>query len=208
MSTMRPRPPTDRVGMQQITICLGTATAALLPGAALAHTQAGIAGGFLSGFTHPIFGFDHVVAMVAVGLWGGVPGATGDLAPAGGVSRGDGVRRPRRRAGRAVARGRDGHRALGGGARRHGGPRAASAALGRCGAGRRLRHLSRSRPRHRAARGGEPAGVRRGLRDRDRAAPPLWHRARAPLALARGPESRARWRRCDRLRRAVFPLGT
>jgi urease accessory protein len=27
-------------------------------------------GGFRSGFTHPILGFDHVVAMVAVGLWG------------------------------------------------------------------------------------------------------------------------------------------
>jgi urease accessory protein len=24
----------------------------------------------VSGFTHPIFGFDHVVAMIAVGLWG------------------------------------------------------------------------------------------------------------------------------------------
>jgi urease accessory protein len=56
--------------MQQITSWLGAAAAALLPGAALAHTEAGIAGGFLSGFTHPIFGFDHVVAMVAVGLWG------------------------------------------------------------------------------------------------------------------------------------------
>jgi urease accessory protein len=36
----------------------------------LAHTGEGVAGGFLSGFTHPIFGWDHVVAMVAVGLWG------------------------------------------------------------------------------------------------------------------------------------------
>lgn len=35
-----------------------------------AHTGAGVSGGFLSGFTHPIFGWDHVVAMVAVGLWG------------------------------------------------------------------------------------------------------------------------------------------
>jgi urease accessory protein len=46
------------------------AAVALLPGVALAHTGEGVAGGFLSGFTHPIFGFDHVVAMVAVGLWG------------------------------------------------------------------------------------------------------------------------------------------
>lgn len=37
---------------------------------ALAHEGAGAVGGFLSGFTHPIFGWDHVVAMVAVGLWG------------------------------------------------------------------------------------------------------------------------------------------
>ena len=35
-----------------------------------AHESVGIAGGFLSGFTHPVYGLDHVVAMVAVGLWG------------------------------------------------------------------------------------------------------------------------------------------
>ena len=29
-----------------------------------------VAGGFLSGLSHPISGWDHVVAMVAVGLWG------------------------------------------------------------------------------------------------------------------------------------------
>ena len=37
---------------------------------AFAHTEEGVAGGFVSGFTHPIFGLDHLVAMVAVGLWG------------------------------------------------------------------------------------------------------------------------------------------
>lgn len=37
---------------------------------ASAHTGEGITGGFLSGLTHPIYGWDHVVAMVAVGLWG------------------------------------------------------------------------------------------------------------------------------------------
>ncbi len=37
---------------------------------ASAHEGAGLAGGFISGFLHPIFGWDHVVAMVAVGLWG------------------------------------------------------------------------------------------------------------------------------------------
>ncbi len=37
---------------------------------AWAHEQAGVAGGFLSGFSHPLFGPDHLIAMVAVGLWG------------------------------------------------------------------------------------------------------------------------------------------
>jgi urease accessory protein len=42
---------------------------------ALAHTGGGEAGGFLAGFGHPIFGWDHVAAMVAVGLWGAILGA-------------------------------------------------------------------------------------------------------------------------------------
>jgi urease accessory protein len=38
---------------------------------AFAHSDAaGMSGGFTSGFTHPLFGWDHVAAMVAVGLWG------------------------------------------------------------------------------------------------------------------------------------------
>ena len=37
---------------------------------ASAHEGAGIAGGFYSGFMHPVLGWDHVIAMVAVGLWG------------------------------------------------------------------------------------------------------------------------------------------
>jgi urease accessory protein len=36
---------------------------------ASAHTG-GMTGGFVGGFAHPLFGPDHVVAMVAVGLWG------------------------------------------------------------------------------------------------------------------------------------------
>ena len=42
----------------------------LAAGAAQAHTGEGVQGGLVSGFTHPLFGWDHVVAMVAVGLWG------------------------------------------------------------------------------------------------------------------------------------------
>jgi len=41
---------------------------------ALAHTGSA-AGGFVGGFSHPLFGIDHMVAMVAVGLWGAFLGA-------------------------------------------------------------------------------------------------------------------------------------
>jgi urease accessory protein len=37
---------------------------------ALAHPQQGEAAGLLTGFVHPLAGLDHVLAMVAVGLWG------------------------------------------------------------------------------------------------------------------------------------------
>lgn len=37
---------------------------------AMAHVGAGVASGFVSGFGHPLSGWDHIVAMVAVGLWG------------------------------------------------------------------------------------------------------------------------------------------
>src|SRR5215831_21368149 len=47
------------------------AVAVLAGRPALAHIIDGsAAGGFLGGFAHPLFGLDHVVAMVAVGLWG------------------------------------------------------------------------------------------------------------------------------------------
>jgi urease accessory protein len=36
---------------------------------ALAHSGS-VSGGFTGGFAHPLFGPDHAVAMVAVGLWG------------------------------------------------------------------------------------------------------------------------------------------
>lgn len=42
----------------------------LMPATASAHTETGAVGGFLSGFHHPLTGLDHIVAMVAVGLWG------------------------------------------------------------------------------------------------------------------------------------------
>ena len=42
---------------------------------AWAHVDGGEAGGFLTGLQHPVSGLDHVVAMLAVGLWGGQLGA-------------------------------------------------------------------------------------------------------------------------------------
>ena len=43
---------------------------------ASAHEATGAAaGGFASGFMHPLLGPDHLVAMIAVGLWGAVLGA-------------------------------------------------------------------------------------------------------------------------------------
>ncbi len=42
----------------------------LFPAAALAHTRGGEAMGFLAGIAHPVSGLDHVLAMIAVGLWG------------------------------------------------------------------------------------------------------------------------------------------
>ncbi len=45
-----------------------------LPGAALAHTGIGSVQGFSAGLLHPLGGFDHVLAMVAIGLWAGASG--------------------------------------------------------------------------------------------------------------------------------------
>ncbi len=44
-------------------------------GVSNAHEGAGIAGGFVSGLLHPVRGWDHVVAMIAVGLWGAFLGS-------------------------------------------------------------------------------------------------------------------------------------
>lgn len=43
-------------------------------GAAEAHTGLGAVGGFAAGFVHPLTGLDHLLAMVAVGVWGAILG--------------------------------------------------------------------------------------------------------------------------------------
>lgn len=47
---------------------------ALLPAAVLAHPHHDHAGGFGAGLAHPILGLDHLLAMVAVGLWAALAG--------------------------------------------------------------------------------------------------------------------------------------
>src|SRR6218665_1812188 len=42
---------------------------------ALPHSTEHMGGGFVAGFMHPLLGPDHVIAMVAVGLWGAFLGA-------------------------------------------------------------------------------------------------------------------------------------
>ena len=46
----------------------------LWPTVAWAHDGTGLVGGFISGFLHPLNGPDHMLAMVAVGLWGAILG--------------------------------------------------------------------------------------------------------------------------------------
>ncbi|MBS0243876.1 MAG: HupE/UreJ family protein [Proteobacteria bacterium] len=61
-----------RIGAVLLWMLLGS----LLSQPAVAHVDHGvIAGGFAAGFAHPLGGLDHVVAMVAVGLWGAFLGA-------------------------------------------------------------------------------------------------------------------------------------
>jgi urease accessory protein len=43
---------------------------AMMAAPAAAHDGTGLPGGFASGFGHPLGGFDHLLAMVSVGLWG------------------------------------------------------------------------------------------------------------------------------------------
>src|SRR5690606_18600986 len=40
-----------------------------VPSMAAAHPDAGMSHGFLHGFSHPFSGWDHLLAMFAVGLW-------------------------------------------------------------------------------------------------------------------------------------------
>ena len=52
----------------KLAICLFTL---MISSPAFAHiSEEGLKGGFISGYIHPLLGWDHVAAMVAVGIWG------------------------------------------------------------------------------------------------------------------------------------------
>lgn len=64
-----------------LTCGLGTLlVAGLAATAASAHPGIGGASGFTSGLAHPILGLDHLIAMLAVGLWAGQLGGRARLA--------------------------------------------------------------------------------------------------------------------------------
>lgn len=46
----------------------------MLPSPVFAHPGAGSIHGVIHGFTHPLFGWDHLLAMVTIGLWAGQRG--------------------------------------------------------------------------------------------------------------------------------------
>ena len=66
----------QRTPFQRVVVLFGLLTVWLMllaPGGQ-AHVEAGGAGSVVAGFLHPVTGINHVVAMVAVGLWGAVLG--------------------------------------------------------------------------------------------------------------------------------------
>lgn len=67
----------QQLGMPQraSVTALGWLVLVAWPLTALAHTKGGEALGFSSGVQHPTSGLDHVLAMIAVGVWGAQLGA-------------------------------------------------------------------------------------------------------------------------------------
>ena len=61
--------------MSSITRLLACLLVLLTAPPAFAHASEHLGGGFAGGFMHPLLGPDHVVAMVAVGLWGAFLGS-------------------------------------------------------------------------------------------------------------------------------------
>ncbi|MBN9334195.1 HupE/UreJ family protein [Devosia sp.] len=58
--------------LKRISLALAITAAATLP--AFAHLDPIEHGSFAAGFSHPLFGLDHILAMIAVGLWAAMQG--------------------------------------------------------------------------------------------------------------------------------------
>lgn len=59
----------NKLKLQLIMFAMMASLTAIFASSASAHTGHGETAGFLHGFAHPIGGWDHVLAMIAVGLW-------------------------------------------------------------------------------------------------------------------------------------------
>ena len=67
---MKEKPVFSTTGRPGLWVVLSSLAATLWPLSVSAHVRGGEAAGFLSGLLHPVSGLDHVLAMIAVGLWG------------------------------------------------------------------------------------------------------------------------------------------
>jgi urease accessory protein len=63
-------PQVSRRPNERVAIAASAVVALFISSSTDAHMGTGLAGGFVSGFRHPLTGADHVLAMVSVGLWG------------------------------------------------------------------------------------------------------------------------------------------
>ena len=60
----------SRRPQERVLIAASAVVAVFIGSSVEAHMGTGLAGGFGSGFRHPLTGGDHLLAMVSVGLWG------------------------------------------------------------------------------------------------------------------------------------------
>jgi len=60
----------NRLRLTQLGVTLGLISLTTLVPASAHEVSGNFQGGFASGFAHPFYGWDHVAAMVAVGIWG------------------------------------------------------------------------------------------------------------------------------------------
>jgi urease accessory protein len=67
--SVHPFPASRRSHAAAVAAVVGGA-ALFFAGPAVAHMGTGLSGGFVSGFSHPFTGSDHLLAMFSVGLWG------------------------------------------------------------------------------------------------------------------------------------------